>query len=218
MANRLLSGNGARLYSHLYVRARRPSGQLDVRSCEVATALERSRRSIGDGFAELKEKGVCRVNFSVNQHSAVHIEICDPFWPFVKDGAATRDAAMEYVSQVQNLLYGRACVVRDFGPADEKFARDLFANGVLIEVVDRAIRLGCARKYRSLLNGMENKPIRRLGYFREPIEEVGSEDPRYWDRSVDLQLKKMEDRWRKEQEAALPNSAQARREYKNQTG
>lgn len=67
-ANRTLSGNGARLYFYLYFRANRSNGQLQVRYDDVASALERSKRSIVCDFAELRDKGVCRVDSAVNQH------------------------------------------------------------------------------------------------------------------------------------------------------
>jgi hypothetical protein len=213
LANQILSGNGARLYFHLYRRANRPNGRLELRYEDVAKAVGRSKRSIVDDFAELKKKGICVVDSAVNQHTLVQVEICDPYWPFAKrDLSENPDSEAQYVSQIRDLLRARACIACDFGPADEKFALDLLARGIDIEQVDRAIRLGCARKYQSLLNGMENRLIGRLSYFRELVEEVGDQDPRFWDRCVDLELKKMEDKWCRTNDAAVPNSAPARRQ------
>lgn len=108
----------------------------------------------------------------------MRIEICDEFWPFSKSSHGNSDAGVRYVADIQALLQARACVECRFGTADERFAFLLFGKGTPIELVERAIGLGCARKYTSLLNGTDDKPILRLSYFRGMIEEAGETDPR----------------------------------------
>jgi hypothetical protein len=56
------------------------------------------------------------------------------------------------------------------------------AHDVSLEQIQRAIALGCYRKYVSLLNGSDNEPINSLAYFRELIEEAeDTETPAgYW--------------------------------------
>jgi len=60
-----------------------------------------------------------------------------------------------------------------FTPADEKLARDLHRRGVTVVQIERAIWLGCARKYTTLLaNGAAPMPIASLSYFTAVIDEV----------------------------------------------
>jgi len=70
------------------------------------------------------------------------------------------------------------------------------ARDVSFEQIQRAIALGCCRKYVSLLNGSNNEPINSLGYFRELIEEAeDSETPAgYWS-YVMPELKHLETKW-----------------------
>lgn len=49
---------------------------------------------------------------------------------------------------------------------------DLYRGGVPLETVRRAIWLGCARKYMSMLNGQPPAPIASLGYFTALLDEV----------------------------------------------
>jgi hypothetical protein len=149
-------------------------------------------------FAEIREKRVCVIDSAVNQHSLVWVEVCDQFWPYEKDGSAVRiGLEAHFGSQVRSLLEARACVKCTFGPSDQKFAADLYARGIPMEQIDRAITLGCYRKYLGLLNGTDNQPIFRLSYFRDLIQEAGETDPGYWRDIVYPTLKKYESKWLK---------------------
>jgi hypothetical protein len=217
LANRILSGNGARLYFYLYVRANRQNGELDLRYQDVAAALNRTKRSIVIDFAELREKGVCRVDSAVNQYTLVHVEICDMYWPFEKTDSKISEFEAAYLSQTRALLQARACVRCDFGPSDQEFARELFKNGVTIEQIKKAISLGCSRKYASLLNGPDDEPILRFAYFRELIEEAKEIDPNYWDDIINPALEKLEADWLGRANSALPQFAPAPRKTEKQT-
>jgi hypothetical protein len=217
LAIRRLSGNGARLFFHLYFRANRQNGRLDVRYDSVASALERSKRSIVTDFAELREKGACLVDSAVNQHTLVHVEICDMFWPFEKASPKNSDIQAQYLSQIRALLGSRECIKCDFGPSDQMFAQDLFARSVPIEQIRRAIDLGCSRKYASLLNGTDDKLISRFAYFQDLIEEASEADPKYWTDIGTPVLAKLEIKWLASQRSASPNSAPARRKSKKET-
>jgi hypothetical protein len=71
------------------------------------------------------------------------------------------------------MLLAPACVRCRFTPADEKLARDLHRRGVGLTQIQRAILLGCVRKYATLLgNGVAWTPIASLSYFTDIIEEV----------------------------------------------
>jgi hypothetical protein len=217
LANRKLSGNGARLYSHLYFRANRQNGQVDLRYDDVACALERTKRSIVKDFAELRNKGICHFNSAVNQHTRVHVEICDMFWPFEKVTPEKPDLEAQYLTEIRILLGARACVRCDFGPSDREFARDLFARSIPIEQIGRAISLGSSRKYASLLNGTDNDLIVRFAYFRDLIKEASETDSNYWKDIVNPVLTKLEAKWLAAQQSALPNSSPAQRKDKKET-
>ena len=60
-----------------------------------------------------------------------------------------------------------------FTAADEKMARELHQRGVTLAQVARAIWLGCARKYTTLLSSQAAAmPIASLSYFAAVIDEV----------------------------------------------
>lgn len=217
-ANRKLSGNGARLYSHLYFRANRQNGQIDLRYEDVAIALGRTKRSIVTDFSELRQKGVCQVDSAVNQHKLVHVEICDEYWPFEKECSIPSDAESQYISQIRALLASRACIQCDFGASDQKFARELFKNAVAVKQIEKAIDLGCSRKYTSLLNDTSDEPILRLAYFRDLIAEASQIDSAYWNDIVCPTLESLEAEWLRHPKSASPKFASARRKSEKQTG
>ena len=72
------------------------------------------------------------------------------------------------------MLSGTACVRVNFSAADERLAAILYRRGVTLVHLQRAIWLGCARKYAAMLNGSENAPmyITSLHYFVGIVQEV----------------------------------------------
>ena len=80
------------------------------------------------------------------------------------------------------MLLAPACVRSSFTLADERLAQDLNQRGVSLEQLQRAIWLGCARKYVAMLNGQPSMPITSLRYFTGLIEEVRQTDTpdSYW--------------------------------------
>ena len=66
---------------------------------------------------------------------------------------------------------------------DEKLARELERRGVTVAQIERAILLGCSRKYASMLaNPAAWTPIASLSYFTVLIDEVcrTSTPESYW--------------------------------------
>ncbi len=57
--------------------------------------------------------------------------------------------------QVRKLLSRPACIRCRFTAADENLARGLHHRGVFLAQVERAIWLGCARKYATLLSNQQ---------------------------------------------------------------
>ena len=180
----LLSDGAFKVYMHVCLKADRSTGRLKIAQGDLATALSKSRRSIVSYLEELHKHQICKIDAARNQHAAGQIEVCDPFWPYVKcrqdqDHDKTLDSYMEAIRQ---LLAVRKCVKPVFNPADEKLAAELFREHVGLKHIEHAVLLACARRYMALLNGPAVGLISGLRYFRSTIEEVRvlqvSED--YW--------------------------------------
>jgi hypothetical protein len=132
---------------------------------EIAQALRRTQIWTQDALIELAERDVCRCL------NAEQIEVTDSYWPYEKQSSGSEP--QDYVAQVRKMLSEPACVQCRFSSADENLARDLHQRGVTVAQIERAIWLGCARKYTTLLaNGGAWMPIASLRYFRAVIDEV----------------------------------------------
>ena len=146
---------------------------------------------------ELRDHQICSVEAALNQHAAGHIEVCDPFWPYIKcrDQDAGETLA-SYVETVRQFLAARKCVNQLFNPADERLAAQLIREHVELKQIEHGVLLGCARRYVALLNGTAVGPISGLSYFNSVIQEVRtlriSED--YW-QHVALRVDKFEQQW-----------------------
>lgn len=168
-----LSDGAFRLYVHLCRSADYKTGSVDVLYREVATRLNRSLRSVVTHFNELREKGVCSMDVAPNQYSRTRVVICAPFWAYTRSSDPILDLEVrDYVAAVGKLLQSRACFRGSFGQGDQDFARKLFKANISLEIVERAIHLGCARRYLSSLETRQGTPILSLNYFRDVIDEV----------------------------------------------
>jgi len=90
-----------------------------------------------------------------------------------------------------------------FSAADEKLAAEWYCGGVPLERVERAILMGCARKYVALFNHHGGPLITSLQYFSGIVQEVATlEMPLdYW-RYLALRMRKMESQWRAQAKSA----------------
>ena len=81
--------------------------------------------------------------------------------------------------------------------ADEKLAAKWYQAGVPLDQVQRAILMGCARKYVALFNHNGGSPITSLEYFTGIVEEVSKLEMSldYW-RYLAARTRKMESQWR----------------------
>jgi hypothetical protein len=194
-----LSDGAFKRYVYLCLHANRRTGQFAFRQQELARALDKSERSIATCLDELRHQQVCLIEPAPNQHQPGRIEIGDPFWPYHKEpGVTVADPQPQaFVAQVRRLFLEPACVQATFTPADEKLALDWYRRGLALEQVERAIRLGCARKYMALCNWQAGSPITSLHYFAGVLEEVitAQVSPGYWDH-VAAAARRMETRWR----------------------
>lgn len=207
----LLSDGAFRLYFYFCLHANRDSGNLAVSLSDVANALARSRRSIATYSEELRSQGVCKIRPAVNQHQLSEIEICDEFWPYTKaDSGLNPPQVVSYIAKIRSLLDTRECVECTFTAADQKLAASLMVQDVPLELVERAIALGCSRKYVSLLNETDAALIYSFAYFRDLIDEANDQETPagYWDFQK-LQLKSLEDKWIAKKSSADAKSASA---------
>jgi hypothetical protein len=187
----LLSDASFKLFLWLCLQADRSRGALRVEPKEMAAALGKTEAEVTAILEDLFLKGICR------RIAAGWIEITDRFWPYQRSPTAPVPAnAAAYVAQVKQLMLERACVRASFAAADQKLALQLHQRGVPLQRVERAIHLGCLRKYAALLNHQGGTPITSLHYFTLLFGEVErlaiSED--YWG-YVALKLEKLETKW-----------------------
>lgn len=193
----ILSDGAFRLYFYLCVTAQRDRGTVRVRYADLASKLNRSRRSISTYMEELKRKDICSIQHAPNQHEFGELEIHDDYWPYRKLREATPEATPEgYSEQIRRTLGLRACVRCEFSAADRKRAMAYFAAEVPLEQIERGIALGCTRKYVSMLNGSDCNPIVSLAYFAETIAEAtdANTPEGYWG-YIAYELERMESRW-----------------------
>jgi len=184
-----LSDAAFRLFAWLCLNADRHTGQARMPPLEIARALRRTESWTQAALNELVERAVCRC------WTAEVIEVTDGYWPYEKQPSGSE--LQEYVVQVRKMLSVPACVRCRFTPADEKLARDLHRRGVTVAQIERAIWLGCARKYATLLaNGAASMPIASLSYFTAVIDEVclTSTPESYW-AYIRRQLRELERQW-----------------------
>jgi hypothetical protein len=169
-----LSDAAFKLYAWLCLNADRHTGQLQSTAPGLSAALKKPEPWVEPALRELLERGVCRwVETDV-------LEVDDRYWPYEKQ--LHRNESPDYVGEVRRMLLAPACVRSSFTPSDERLARDLDQRGVSLEQLQRAIWLGCARKYAAMLNGQPPMPITSLRYFLGLIEEVGQTNApdAYW--------------------------------------
>jgi hypothetical protein len=171
----LLSDAAFRLYVFLCLRVNRHSARMIWEPMEVANLLQRDRESVTEALEELCRREVClRYPLALDRFC---VEICDRFWPYEKppvEEVGTEENS--YVRQVRQMLTRPACVRVSGSAADERLAVILYRRGVTLVHLQRAIWLGCARKYVALLNGSENAPmlVTSLNYFSALVNEVAA--------------------------------------------
>jgi chromosome segregation and condensation protein ScpB len=160
-----LSDAAFKVFAWLCLNADRHTGRIRITVAEMAQALGKSEEEIETARDELVKRGVCHRGMDLE------LEIADRYWPYEKQPPAS--GPVTYVAQVRKLLSEPACIRCRFSAADEKLARDLHQRGVSLAQVEHAIRLGCARKYATLLsNPAVVTPIASLSYFAAVIDEV----------------------------------------------
>jgi hypothetical protein len=199
----LLSDAAFKLYVWLCLNVDRHSGRMVWEAIELAQQLQCDRQSLNVALEELCRRQVCvqhpRTDGAIAK-DRVSIEICDRFWPYEKMPVDEMGIGQDvYVQQVRQMLQGIACVRINFSPADERLAAIYHQRGVTLVHLQRAIWLGCARKYIALLNGSEAGSlmmITSLNYFAGIVEEVISESTAedYW-KHIQSKVQQLERMW-----------------------
>ena len=162
----ILSGDAFKLYVYLCLNAERHTGRFAGTPVDAARLFQGCEWRMQPGWDELFQHQIC-----VERDTA--IEICDRFWPYEKTAAAPPEPdAASYVEQVRRMLLRPACVRASFSAADERLARSLHARGIPLAQIERAVWLGCVRKYVALLNGQTPMLITSLRYFSSIVDEV----------------------------------------------
>jgi len=174
-ALRILSDGAFKLFTHLCLEANRPTGQYEAVQAELAKAIGKSRRIVGNYIGELQRKHVCTVRSGSNQYARTCFEICDEYWPYRRiqeTSTVNGQACNAYVDVIKKNFIAIGCTTGKFTPRDAQFVRDLQEKGIPLEVVQDALLMGTVRKYVSWLNGGSPQPIGNLSYFSALISEV----------------------------------------------
>ncbi len=191
----LLSDGAFKLYVYACLRADRRTGCLRAMVDELARATTRAPTAIAMNMKELEERAVCCV--VRDEGSMFMLEIRDSFWPYQRQQPPGRSGAeVEFVQKIRELFMAPACVEASFSAADEKLAMEIYRRGISMEQITRAILLGCARKYVSMLNAGSRTPIASLQYFADIVEEVerSAIPESYWE-PLRVKVARMEQKW-----------------------
>jgi hypothetical protein len=193
----ILSDGAFKLYVYACLRAGRHTGCLRATLDELSRAMTRAPSTVAMDVDELEVRAVCCV--ARDEGSMFTLEICDRFWPYQRQQPPGRSGQeAEFVQKVRSLFLAPACVQASFSAADEKIAAGLHRRGVSQEQITRAILLGCARKYVSMINAGVHTPITSLQYFSDIVEEVRESaiPESYWE-PLRTKVTRMEKQWQK---------------------
>jgi hypothetical protein len=195
----ILSDAGFKLYLYLCLNADRRTGRMAVPPAELARCLHWPAEAVAASLEELCRCGVC-----VQQ--GLGVAICDRFWPYERTAVREGDVVDEnsYLERVRQMLLRPACVRASFSAADERLAVNWRHRGVTLIQIQRAIWLGCARKYVALSNQPSPMWITSLHYFAAIVDEVAeaSVGDDYWN-YIRGKVAQLERRWI---EAASPKA------------
>ena len=196
----MLSDAAFKLYVFLCLNVDRHSARMVWEATELANLLHRDRQSVAEALEELCRREVCTRHPDVNgAPDRISVEICDRFWPYEKPPVEEFGIDHNsYVQRVRDMLLRPACVRVNFSAADQRLAANLYRRGITLVHIQRAIWLGCARKYAALLNAPENADmlITSLRYFSALVEEVSeiSVGEDYW-KHIQAKVDQLERMW-----------------------
>ncbi len=187
----ILSAPAFRLYLYLCLHAERRTGRAIWNPEDAAHLFHCGSQEASATLAELCQRQVCVPS------GAAAMEISDRFWPYEKPILAQPGPDLVgYLEQARHLLRRPACVQARFSAADEQLAANFHRRGITLTQLERAIWLGCARKYIALLKGQPPMLITSLHYFTGLVEEVTATQvaDSYW-LHVQRKAEQLERRW-----------------------
>ena len=188
---------------------------------QLASSLKKSRRIIGRYAIEVRAKGVCKIRMGRNQFARTVFEVCEDYWPYVREGNSptpqpdsNRDAdgsvlagdsgvhpkmeldASPYIETVRHTYLALGCTRGVFRSADAVIARSFFSRGISLAVLTDALVVGAVRKYVSWLNGNTGEAIAGLKYFDAVVDEILENPlPSSYREYVRGKLKQLQERW-----------------------
>ena len=186
----LLSDAAFRLFMWLCLHADRSRGSIRANTSGLTRTLGRGEEQIAGALDELVRQRVCILYIDGV------IEIADRFWPYQRscDSVPVTDPA-SYIDEVKSRFLERHCVRSIFTAADQQLAAEFHRMGIPILDVERAILLGCLRKYAAVINNGGGAPITSLHYFRNLLNEAGKNiSPDYWS-YVAYKITRFEQHW-----------------------
>jgi hypothetical protein len=203
----LLSDAAFKVFFWLCLHAERSSGRLLVEPLTIARSVRKTEAEIRAILDDLFQGEICR------RVSGGFLEITERFWPYER--AAPPLPAQDvwtYTAKVKELMQARACVRSSFSAADYKLAQELYQRQIPLQTVERAIHLGCLRKYATLLNHQGGPLITSLHYFTLLLEEVQRLDisDQYWS-YISLKLRRLEHQWQPPRPSSVAVSAAPQR-------
>jgi len=187
----ILSAEAFRLYLYLCLYAERQTGRGVWNPEAAAHQFHCGSEEARIAMAELCQRQVCVLA------DAAAVEITDRFWPYEKAVRAEPGPDLaSYLEQARHMLLRPACVRARFSAADERLAANFHRRGITLTQLQRAIWLGCARKYIALLNGQIPMLITSLHYFTGLVDEVMATQvgDSYW-LHVQRKTEQLERRW-----------------------
>ena len=209
----LLSEGAFKLYVYACLQADRYTGRIVLENDRISGTLQQYPDRIARHLNELSKCGVLHIDPGLNGGGVVLVEIRDRFWPYQKQKAAIRPGSEQasFISTVRELFLAPCCVQAVFTAADEAIAARLYDRAVSVDQIRRAILLGCARKYASMINGQTKMRIRSLLYFVPLVDEVAASaiPESYWE-PLRRKVEQMEQRWRQSRTEGELTSAGAR--------
>ena len=169
----LLSDGAFKLYVYACLHADRHTGCLRMQMPGMTQVLQRTQQILMQQLLELRDCAVCNVTLD-DASGEVLLEVRDRFWPYKKQRTEQQGSASaaEFVHAVRDLFLVHSCVQSCFTPADEKVAVRLYRRGISLQQIQRAILLGCARKYLCMMNHGVRQPVTSLQYFLATVDEV----------------------------------------------
>ena len=195
----ILSDGAFKVFVYICLNAERKTGILHTTQVDLAKNLKKANGTIRKYLIEMEKIGVSQNHFNNSPVTRGSVQITAAYWPYEReaDQPSDDDGSERYMSEIKALLAGRACVRSSLSLADEALAKQWFHAGVPLDKIDRAILLGCSRKYVSWRNNQAvHGPIMTLRYFEPLLDEIEKQsiDSDYWE-FLRVRIRRYEKLW-----------------------